>query len=653
MPDIEYLDAEISEDEVRKALRGLKSGKASGPDDISAEMLKTAEDVIIEFLVKLFNTLFMNGIYPEGWKEAIIVPVYKKGDKDSPNNYRGISLLSLIGKCYVSVLNARLYSWAENNRKISETQAGFRKGYRTTDHIFALYAATQKYLSQPAKLYTCFVDLRRAFDTVKHATLFRALFRTGVSKRFCKAVMAMYDSLKASVRVKNDVTDSFQCPQGLRQGCGASPTFFSLVINEISEKMARDGKHGVQFCSGLLELFILLFADDLVLLSSTPVGLQNQLNCLTQVCASIGLEINKDKTKVMVFRKGGFLGRAEKWYIGGQQLEVVNSYVYLGFTFTTTMSFTSSANQLAVKGKRAAVDIVRALRQIDNMSRQTFFKLFDTIVQPTLLYAAEVWGLLQSNSSVETVHLYACKKFLSVPVRTPTEMVYGELGRYPLRVNCFVKILQYWFRLIKMDISRIPKQAYMMLVRLDEQGKMNWVTTTRSLLGFMGFYFVWINKGVGDEKKFLSVFKQRAFDIACQDWIEGMRNSNCYEQYRSYKMFLVPERYFADIQIKGFRDALVRFRLGVSDIATHRNRFIRNPAPGTNDCKFCPGQTENERHVLFHCSAYNDIRPLPLQIEGDQETNVFLMLMSAIEPQLTKQLAWFLFKCSRIRQGHV
>ena len=235
LPAVEELDEAISEDEVRRALGRLKGGKACGSDNILPEMLKAAEGGYITFLTKFFNTVFLNEGYPEKWREAIIVPIHKKGPRDSPNNYRGISLLSLIGKCYVAVLNTRLYLWLEDNQKLSETQAGFRKGYSTTDHIFSLYAATQKYLSKPAKLYVCFVDLRRAYDSVKHSTLFRALARAGVSGKF-KAVLAMYNSLKACVRVKSEFTDFFECPQGLRQGCGASTTFFSLIINEIAEK---------------------------------------------------------------------------------------------------------------------------------------------------------------------------------------------------------------------------------------------------------------------------------------------------------------------------------------------------------------------------------------------------------------------------------
>ena len=101
-----------------------------------------------------------------------------------------------------------------------------------------------------------------------------------------------------------------------------SPTLFSIFLNEIANKIEEFGRHGVQLIPGLVELFILLFADDLALMASTSQGLQNQLDILMGTCKQLGVEINTTKTKAMVFRNGGFLAKNEKWYLGGEQLEV-------------------------------------------------------------------------------------------------------------------------------------------------------------------------------------------------------------------------------------------------------------------------------------------------------------------------------------------
>ena len=106
-------------------------------------MLKLAGDTAVQFLKKLFSAVFDEGLCPEQWPMAIIIPLFKKGNKNNTDNYRGISLLSFISKCYTSVLNKRLVSWAEENDKSSDAQAGFRQGYSTTGHIDTLNAIVE------------------------------------------------------------------------------------------------------------------------------------------------------------------------------------------------------------------------------------------------------------------------------------------------------------------------------------------------------------------------------------------------------------------------------------------------------------------------------------------------------------------------------
>ena len=159
-------------------------------------MLKLGGSKISMFLVTYFNNLFDKGIYPRDWAKATIVPIRKKGNADLPDNYRGVSLLSIISKYYTSILNKQLYAWLEDNNKVAEEQAGFRKKYSTVDHIFVLNAIVQKHLEKRgAKLYVAFVDFRKAFDSVRHCKLLETLQKEGVSGMFAGSIMAMYNSL--------------------------------------------------------------------------------------------------------------------------------------------------------------------------------------------------------------------------------------------------------------------------------------------------------------------------------------------------------------------------------------------------------------------------------------------------------------------------
>ena len=201
-----------------------------------------------------------------------------------------------------------------------------------------------------------------------------------------------------------------------------------------------------------------------------------------------------------------------------------------------------------------------------------------------------------------------------------------------------------------METNRIPNQAYRLLQNLDAQGKVNWVSKVRITLENTGFNFVWLNQGVGHEKRFLIEFKQRAIDIVKQEWFSGIRDSNRYKTYSSFKSILEPERYFTDVHIKCFRDAIIRFRLGVSDIKVHRNRFIRNPLQGQNDWFFCLGITEDEIHFLMHCPRYSMFRPIIFNAEPYREKELFSLLMSCQEAKKTRQLGWYLHKSFDVRR---
>ena len=170
MPEVLFNKA-ISKQEVVASIGKLKSGKSAGPDKIIGEMLKHAIEVVIDFLVKLFNKIFDGGMFPREWSKSIIVSSHKKGDVNQPDNYRGIALTSDISKVYTNILNKRLAEWAEVEEKIIEEQAGFRAGYSTLDHIFSLYAMVQKH----TKLYVAYVDFKKAFDSVNRNALWSVL----------------------------------------------------------------------------------------------------------------------------------------------------------------------------------------------------------------------------------------------------------------------------------------------------------------------------------------------------------------------------------------------------------------------------------------------------------------------------------------------
>ena len=144
-------NAPITGDEISLALANLKGGKAAGPDLILGDMIRSAWHLLQPLLLQLFNRIFITGTFPRLWSQAIIHPVHKSGSYDSPDNYRGIALTSVLSKVFVHILNERLRGWMEEEGIYREEQAGFRRGYSTTDNIFVLHGIIQKYLIRKRK----------------------------------------------------------------------------------------------------------------------------------------------------------------------------------------------------------------------------------------------------------------------------------------------------------------------------------------------------------------------------------------------------------------------------------------------------------------------------------------------------------------------
>ena len=136
--DQHILNRIITENEIQSCINRLKHHKAPGPDNILNEYIKASADILMPIYLKIFNLIFSTGLFPDTWSQGSIIPIHKKGDTMNPDNYRGITLLSCFGKLFTSIINDRITKFVEDENILSHVQAGFRKGYSTTEQIFNL-----------------------------------------------------------------------------------------------------------------------------------------------------------------------------------------------------------------------------------------------------------------------------------------------------------------------------------------------------------------------------------------------------------------------------------------------------------------------------------------------------------------------------------
>ncbi len=580
------LDEDITALEVQDAIRALKSNKAPGPDGLCEELYKYSDARIVNFLMIYFNKLFESGMFPLAWSESVIQPLHKKGNKNSPDNYRGISLLNVSGKLCSYVLNKRLTDWVEEHGLINEAQAGFRRNYSTIDHIFTLLALVQRQLLNHGKLYVAFIDFKKAFDLVDRSCLWAVLRKNGVRGKMYRAIKSMYDVVKTRVRAGGDLTQDFMCPRGLKQGDICSPILFSLFINELAIEIIQNGKHGITLSPELIQILIMLFADDVVLLSYTVIGLQQQLNILKDTAKKLGLVVNLQKSNVVVFRNGGHIAAREKWFYDRMKLEIVNQYKYLRVIFSTGLTFSYAHEDMANRAKKGVVGILKLLWTLGDQSPKLFFKLFDCQIQPMLTYGSEVWGLIADNRIIERIHLFAIKRLLNVSPRTPNALVYGETGRYPLYISTYTRCIKYWLNILRMQEDRIPLKSYKMLYNMHCNNKNNWASSVCFTLYRYGYGHVWENQGVCDIRAFLCELKQRLIDCYLQGWNSDINSKDRCAFFSSFKQTHGLSQYLLTVKNVALKRNLVRLRLGVSFLKPHRLPSSKTTQENF-DCPFC------------------------------------------------------------------
>ena len=274
----------IEDKEITDAMRRLKNDKSPGDDYILNEYLTSSTNIYLPVYNAHFNIALDAGCFPDEWTTGVISPLYKgKGDKNDATNYRPITLLSCFGKLFTSILNERLTRFLDKNNILHENQAGFRHNYSTNDHILTLHLLLEYMTFKKKTLYCGFMDLKQAYDLVNRAQLFQKLELFNVKGKFFNVLLSMYSHTKSRLKCNNLYTKPFPCDVGIRQGENLSCMMFAIFLNDL--EMFIEG----QRCNHLMltdnndmhvfvKLFILLYADDTVLLANNPTDFQNMLN---------------------------------------------------------------------------------------------------------------------------------------------------------------------------------------------------------------------------------------------------------------------------------------------------------------------------------------------------------------------------------------
>ena len=600
-------------EELIKAIRILKTGRAAGPDQTIAEMFKASPLFVLERILKVMNSIKVSLHFPEKWAEGITSLIHKDGDDDDPNNYRAITVTSALAKILAILVNERLDAWATETAIQRKEQIGFTKKCRPSDHLFVLKTLINSYNGQNKKLYTCFVDFQKAFDSVWREALFYKLIKSGMNIGYIKLIKVMYEKTKQSLKLNGGLTRSFRTGRGVKQGCILSPRLFNLFLNDLPEIF--DDECSPVSLGNDLKISCLLYADDLVLLSESPEGLQKCLDRLSEYTEKWDLKINLSKTKILVFKNnGGKNVRNPEFFAGRHKVEESKMYKYLGTIISNTGNFKSNENNLKKKGLRASFIISKHIAQFAKPSIS--LSIFEKVVEPLLLYNSEVTGISIPKSwdsqkflsrmwdignELNRVYIGFARQILGVHKKSSNIAIHAETGKFPICIKIFSRVIKYWTRL------QTTKQPLLAAAR-DLENE-NYVNNRYNMTKVVGYLRSATNTNMlpiastKEANHMHKTFFQNIQELYLKWWEEQKPQSTKLDFYYRYKKIFRFEPYLDKIP-KYIRCHLTRLRVSSHSLPIEVMRYSKKEiSRDERKCTICNlDKSGNEEHYLLECN---------------------------------------------------
>jgi hypothetical protein len=393
---------------VRKLIKKLDKRKASGPDGISAYLLKEYSDNVPSFipaLTAIFQASMKSRTLPKDWKMANICPVYKSGSRSSPSNYRPISLTSLPSKLLERIIASHMWEHIDANNLLTPNQHGFRKGLSTTTQLLHVLHTAGKALDKGDKFHLVSFDFAKAFDKVPHGLLIYKLSRYGFGRRIVGWIEEWLQGRKSVVTVNGLRSAEFKVASGVPQGSVLGPLLFLLYINDMPQCIT----HGE--CR--------LYADDtllgMVVEKDRQDILQQNVSALSKWSDTWNMQFNPTKCEHMQINHKGNLPSFDL-ILNNIKIPKTNSIKYLGVNIHSTLRWSHHITKVCGKANKT-LGIIR--RCFHDASAKTSMAAFNSVVRPVMEYACQVWSPDTNclKEELEKIHRRAIRWAFKIPKR--------------------------------------------------------------------------------------------------------------------------------------------------------------------------------------------------------------------------------------------
>ena len=300
--------------------------------------------------MNLCERIYKEGIWPDDFTKAVLIPLPKKMNAMACEDHRTISLIPHASEIMLRILTKRLEGKIRDF--ISKTQFGFKKGCGTREAIGVMRMLCEKVLDHGKEVFICFVDYEKAFDRVNWVKMMDTLKQLGVDWRDRRLIWELYIEQQAVVRVADEYTDTCSIGRRVRQGCSLSPLLFSIYAERMMVEALDGVDEGVKVGGSLLK--DIRFADDQGMVAETERGLQIIMNRLNDASKEYGMKINIKKTKGMKISKQG--GGNVNTVLNEERIKQVGQFHYLGSVITDNGSCSKEIKARIGMAKKLSTD---------------------------------------------------------------------------------------------------------------------------------------------------------------------------------------------------------------------------------------------------------------------------------------------------------
>ena len=368
---------EITEPGVEKLLLNLNPHKAPGPDKIAPRLLKELAHELAPALTALFRSSLKTGYVPHDWRTALITPIFKKGERYCPENYRPISLTSVICKMFEHILVSSIMNFAETNQIICPEQHGFRKKRSCESQLIGLVDEISHSLERGQDTDLIVMDFSKAFDKVSHSLLLHKIRHYGITGQVNNWIESFLTGRQQAVVVDGATSGFLDVESGVPQGSVLGPCLFLLYINDLPKDLTSTAR---------------LFADDTMCHSTISnhqdeTDLQKDLNLLAKWENKWCMAFHPNKCQSLTVTRKRIKAERE-YHLRDHTLERTQETEYLGVTIQSNLKWDTQIARVIAKANKSLGFLRRNLRVRSQALKQL---AYFALVRPCLEYACSVW----------------------------------------------------------------------------------------------------------------------------------------------------------------------------------------------------------------------------------------------------------------------